>query len=122
MSLLQDAGYAVLCDPWPDAPRLEFADAVAATDPNRAAFIRADLAVLRAAHAAKSPKASDVSAPDAAFTGHWRPWVGRLDSLVPGGSQNVGFGRGFVQWVTETAEWLLEHAPDLFARARPNST
>jgi hypothetical protein len=117
MSLLQDADDAVLRDPWPDAPRLAFANAVAAIDPNRAAFIRADLAVLRAARAVKPPKASDVSASDAAFTGNWRPWVGTLDSLVPGGSENVGFGRGFVERVTATAEWLLKHAPDLFARA-----
>ncbi|MFN7146312.1 MAG: hypothetical protein ACK4YP_21240, partial [Myxococcota bacterium] len=51
MSLLQNAEHAVLRDPWPDAPRLAFADAVAATDPDRARVIRAEIDVLKAKRA-----------------------------------------------------------------------
>jgi hypothetical protein len=44
-----------------------------ATDRDRAAYIRSDLAVLRAARAAKPPKASDVSASDARVKTQLRP-------------------------------------------------
>jgi hypothetical protein len=117
MSLLQDAEHAVLRDPWPDAPRLAFADAVAATDPARAAYIRADLAVSRAARAAKQPKASDVSASRKAYSGNWQRWMGGLEAVLPPGPPKVAFGRGFVEQVSAAAAWLLDHAPDVFARA-----
>jgi hypothetical protein len=117
MSLLQDAEHAVLRDPWPDAPRLAFADAVAATDPDRAAYIRAQLAVLAAERAGKPPKASDVSASSKAYRGNWQRWMGGLEAVLPAGPPKVAFGRGFVEQVTATASWLLDHAPDVFARA-----
>lgn len=117
MSLLRDAEFAVLRDPWPDAPRLAFADAVAASDPDRAVYIRAQLAVLGAERAGRPPKASDVSASSKAYRGNWPRWMGGLDAVLPPGPPQVAFGRGFVEQVSATAAWLLDHAPDVFARA-----
>ncbi len=117
MSLLRAAEHAVLRDPWPDAPRLAFADAVAATDPDRAAYIRAQLAVLGAERAGKKPKAGDVSASNKAYRGNWSRWTGGLDAVLPDSPPKLAFGRGFVEQVSATAAWLLDHAPDVFARA-----
>jgi hypothetical protein len=115
----QDAEHAVLRDPWPDAPRLAFADAVAATDRDRARVIRDEITVLRARRAGVMHhlREQDAIVP---FRSSLR--FAQRDAfadLIPPGDLHhwVGVGRGFVEVASAPAGWLLDHAPDLFARA-----
>lgn len=115
----QSTEQAVLRDPWPDAPRLAFADAVAATDPERAQAIRGEIALLRARRAGVRYRLPEDDALPV-WKSHTRARIEpTLADLFPPGNKahRYGLGRGFVEQVWASAPWLLDHAPTLFSRA-----
>ncbi|MEN9799508.1 MAG: hypothetical protein RL653_3205 [Pseudomonadota bacterium] len=118
MTQLRTAEDAVLRDPWPDAPRLAYAAAVAATDPDRARGIRAEIALLeakRAGRAGHTPDAGLIPSLKAHAHVVFEPL---LEDLFPPGDDAhcYGLGRGFPEQIFTSAGWLLEHAPVLLAR------
>jgi hypothetical protein len=118
MTLLRTAEDAVLRDPWPDAPRLAYAAAVAAIDPQRARGIRAEVAFLEAKRAGSHRRTPDEG---------WIPALKAhahvvlepvLADLFPPGDDTHCYelGRGFPERIFTSASWLLQHAPVLLAR------
>jgi uncharacterized protein (TIGR02996 family) len=108
---------AVTADPLADGPRLAYADAAEARDPERADFIR--MAVentrRRAGHPAQGGWTdSEVSwIPVEKRDARGREWARGLRNLVEG----FGYYRGFVESVTLDAAAFLELAPRLYRLA-----
>jgi hypothetical protein len=107
----------VLASPWPDAPRLAFADAVADREPDRARLIRDEIAVLRARRAGDAGRVPEQARLVPLRARVQIPLFAALADLSPPGPRTFGLGRGFVESVRAPAGWLLRRAPELFARA-----
>ncbi len=88
---------AVLDDLEADAPRLAFAEAIAATDPARAEFIRAQL--------------SGDPAAEALFARHGARWA---DEFAPWGSRDLIYRRGFVVGMSLTGRSFISLGMRLF--------
>lgn len=120
---MQRALAAVLADPWADGPREYFADAVEASDPARAAFVRAQLDVARARREAgvrrKSIESDALAAglPGLANGARWSGGIAALLGYAGKGSAPWRFRRGFVEETRLPAAHFLRIAPSLYARA-----
>lgn len=120
---MQRALAAVIADPWADRPRDYFADAVEPSDPQRASFIREQLAIARARRAAGvRRKAVEADALGAGLPGltHGARWSSGIAALLGYDGKNGvpwRFRRGFVEGVTLSAGHFLRVAPSLYARA-----
>ncbi len=88
---------AVLDDPEADAPRLAFAEAIAATDPARAEFIRAQL--------------SGDYAAEALLARHGARWA---DEFAPWGARDLIYRRGFVEGMSLTGRSFISLGMRLF--------
>lgn len=113
----------ILARPREDAPREAFAAAVAATDAEAAAFIRAQLDVARRRRAAVRPDreveraARRCLAPPARHEARWGAPIVAWLSQAPPPHAPVGWGRGFVESATVEARWFLSFGAELRARA-----
>lgn len=120
---MQRAFAAVIADPWADRPREYYADAVEASDPRRAAFIRDQLDIARARRDAGVRRRSiESDALGAGLPGlaHGAAWSGGIAPLLGydgKGSAPWRFRRGFVEEVKLPAPHFLRVAPSLYARA-----
>ncbi len=120
---MQRALAAVIADPWADGPRERFAEQVAATDPERSAFIEAQLAVARARKAAAVRRRSvEADALVAGLPGlvNGARWCGGIAPLLAYNGRcgpPWRFRRGFVEEVTLPAAHFLRVAGSLYARA-----
>jgi len=108
---------AVTADPLASEPRLAYADAVEARDPERADFIRMEIEWTRrrAGHPAQTSQSDgELSwrAHEKKMT-HGPEWARRLRNLVNG----FGFYRGFVESVKIDATAFLDLAPRLYRLA-----
>jgi uncharacterized protein (TIGR02996 family) len=109
-----DALYAaVVAAPTDDAPRIAYADAIAATDPDRAEYIRLELklATWRKTGPNSPERAKASVRAQALLEKHRREWEKPVRPLA------CGFLRGFVELVELDAAKFLATAPDLYARA-----
>ena len=120
---VQRAFAAVLANPWADEPRERFAEKVEATDPDRAKFVRAQLAVAEARRrAGVRKKAVESEALAASFAGlkngvAWSGGVGPLLGFDGSNGAPFRYRRGFVEEATLSAPHFLKVASALFARA-----
>lgn len=120
---VQRALAAVIADPWGDAPRAYFADAVEGVDPERAAFVRAQLDVARDRRAAGVRRRSVESdalvagLPGLANGARWSGGIAPLLGFDGGRAPPWRFRRGFVEEVRLPAAHFLRVAPSLYARA-----
>ena len=108
---------AVTADPLASEPRLAYADAVEARDPERADFIRMEIEWTRrrAGHPAQTSQSDgELSwrAHEKKMT-HGPEWARRLRNLVGG----CGFYRGFVESVKVDAGAFVDLAPRLYQLA-----
>jgi uncharacterized protein (TIGR02996 family) len=108
---------AVTADPLASEPRLVYADAVEARDPERADFIRMEIEWTRrrAGHPAQTSQSDGElswKAHEKKMT-HGPEWARRLRNLVGG----FGFYRGFVESVKIDAAAFLDLAPRLYRLA-----
>jgi len=108
---------AVTADPLASEPRLAYADAVEARDPERADFIRMEIEWTRrrAGHPAQTSQSDGElswKAHEKKMT-HGPEWARRLRNLVGG----FGFYRGFVESVKIDAAAFLDLAPRLYRLA-----
>ena len=88
---------AVLDDPDADAPRLAFADSIAAADPARAGFIRAQL--------------SGDPAAEALLSRHGARWA---DEFAPWGARDLIYRRGFAEGMSLTGRSFISLGMGLF--------
>lgn len=120
---MQRAFAAVLANPWADEPRQRFADAVEPTDPVRAKFIRAQLAVAdQRRRAGVRRKAVETEALGAGLAGlkHGVKWCGGIGPLLGFDGSNGApwrFRRGFVEEVKLGTPHFLKVAGALYGRA-----
>jgi hypothetical protein len=120
---VQRALAAVLADPWGDAPRERFADEVQGVDPERAAFIRDQLDIVRQRRAAgvrRKDIESDALGASLAGLANGERWSnGILPLFGPPspGTKPWRYRRGFVEEVTLPAAHFLKIASALYARA-----
>jgi len=110
---LSAALHAVIAAPTEDEPRLAYADAVAASDPERAELIRIQVALARARQAHVMPAAGAVSQEHALLRARAATWGADLAPLV----DKLQFLRGFPEVVTLDAAAFLERADELYRRA-----
>lgn len=105
---------AVVRDPDADAPRLAFADACEAQDPERAEFIRLQVGHAAALRASRQDDA-DRGAQREIFLEKRRAdgWAGPIRDRV----ERVHFYRGFVESVEVDAQRFLDEAEQLYALA-----
>jgi uncharacterized protein (TIGR02996 family) len=114
--VLTALGQQVVASPHDDAPRLAYADAVAAEDPERSEFIRLQVVLAQRRRAR-------LTGPDEPMGGHLREfalisshsaqWADDVSSLVAGWQ----FFRGFVEIAYLDAAAFLAGAPELYRRA-----
>jgi len=108
---------AVTADPLASEPRLAYADAVEARDPERADFIRMEIEWTR--RRAGHPAQTSQSDGELSWRSHEKKmthgpeWARRLRNLVNG----FGFYRGFVESVKIDAAAFLDLAPRLYRLA-----
>jgi uncharacterized protein (TIGR02996 family) len=111
-----DALYeAVVAAPRDDAPRLAYADAVAATDPDRAELIRLQVAL--AGWRRTGPESTERTNASVRarilLDKHRGEWDANVRPLVT----SCVFVRGFVEWVAIDAARFLATAPELYRTA-----
>lgn len=104
---------AVVAAPDDEAPRIAYATAIAATDPERAEFIQAQLELARAWRAEQPGPAEAARRAQILEHAHGRRWAEGLPATV----ESYGFRRGFVEDVGMDAAAFLDAAPALFLRA-----
>ena len=106
---------AVVAAPVDDAPRVAYADAIASTDPDRAEFIRLQLALARWRKTHEDPPERVTSSTRSRnlLDRHERAWSADVRPLV----DECGFLRGFVELVELDAAKFLATAPELYRRA-----
>ena len=120
---MQRAFAAILASPWADAPRERFAECVAQSDPERAQFIRRQLAVAvqrRRAGVRKKPIESDAMLAGLPGLKHGVRWSGPVAPLLGFDGTNGApwrFRRGFVEQVTIATPHFLKIAGSLYGRA-----
>ena len=105
----------VLAHPDSDAPRLAYAEAVAKTDAARADLIRMQLEIARMQREGSNPAVLD-SRVRTLLEKHKDAWA--KDVAGVRGVKWVGFERGFAEHVHMNARDFIDHASELFARAR----
>jgi uncharacterized protein (TIGR02996 family) len=117
MSELDRLHAEVVKNPAPDAPRVAYADAVAATDPDRAELVRVQLQLLHSRRKGEPAlaRADAYTRQDVLLDRHKDAW-GRPITAVPG-VQFLRFLRGFVEQVRMTARDFLAHGAEVYARA-----
>lgn len=113
MADLRAALAAVLDAPTDDAPRLAYADAVAATDPERAELIRLQVALARARRTRQAPPDGALNHEHALLRARAAAWSAELAPLV----DKSQFLRGFVEVVALDAAAFLARAEALYERA-----
>jgi len=106
---------AVIAAPTEDGPRLAYADAIAATDPDRAEYIRLEIALAGWRRTGpNSPERAKASVrAQLLLEKHRRAWEQGVRPLVDA----CGFLRGFVELVELDAARFLQTAPELYRRA-----
>lgn len=104
---------AVVDAPADDAPRLAYADAVAASDPERAELIRIQLALSRARKAHTALDDGSLSREFALIRAHGEAWAAGVRPLVA----KWQYLRGFVEVATLDAAAFLANAGELYRRA-----
>jgi uncharacterized protein (TIGR02996 family) len=106
---------AVVADPESDAPRLAYADAIAATDPARADLIRTQIRLAQWRRAGQSPpEAGDAEIrAGTLIRAHGATWAANIKPLA----DSWQFLRGFVELVALDAGAFLMRARDLYRRA-----
>lgn len=104
---------AVVDAPTDDAPRAAYADAIAASDPERAELIRIQLVVARARKTHTEPPGGAPNREGTLIRAHGAAWAGDVKPLVA----KWQFLRGFVEVVTLDAAAFLAHAAELYRRA-----
>jgi uncharacterized protein (TIGR02996 family) len=105
--------HAVVDAPADDAPRLAYAGAIAATDPERAELIRIQIALARARKARTPLDGPSLRREHELLDAHGAAWAGDIRSLVA----KLQFLRGFVEVVTLDAAAFLARADELYRRA-----
>lgn len=115
---------AVIARPRDDAPRSRFADLIAASEPETAAFILAQLDVAsRRRRKPRPDRAVERSARSCGLPSpaHDQRGLARvaalLDGTVPAWAQGLKYGRGFVETATIDGRWFEQHGSDLMALA-----
>ena len=108
----RDLMRAVIAAPADDAPRLAYADAVAASDPDRARFIRAQIDASRKRRTGAS-WADEGRTGDELLARHARAWTPSLPHVA-----SVRFYRGFVELVAMPLDAFIVSA-DAIADAVP---
>jgi uncharacterized protein (TIGR02996 family) len=105
---------AVAADPLADEPRLAYADAVRATDDERAGFIEMQIAYTRNRMAGDSAEQRERSWRSQMLADdRGREWVRSIRNLVDG----YGFFRGFAEAISMDAAVFLARAPRLYRLA-----
>ncbi|HEU4730542.1 MAG TPA: hypothetical protein VFT22_21740 [Kofleriaceae bacterium] len=104
---------AVVDAPTDDAPRLAYARAVAASDPERAELIELQLAVARARRTHTAPPAGALDREHRLIRDRGAAWAADLRPLV----DKWQYLRGFVEVVTLPAAAFLARAAELYRRA-----
>jgi uncharacterized protein (TIGR02996 family) len=107
----------VVAHPEPDDPRVAYATAVQATDPDRAELIRVQVAILRSMRANEAARAGAelYERQRTLRTKHQQQWTKDVAAL--GWVKDPMLMRGFVEWVTVSARAFLDHAEQLYAVA-----
>lgn len=107
----------VLTTPAADAPRLAYADAIQASDPDRAELIRTQVALTRSLQQRMpdGSRAMMYSKLRNLVNHHGARWMKSIRDL--GYVQDPVMLRGFVEWVTLSAQDFLEHGDDVYACA-----
>lgn len=120
---MQQALAAVLANPWSDSPRELFAARVAASDPDRAKFVLAQLKVAESRReAGVRTRAVEFSALGAGLLGltHGMRWQNGVAPLLGFDGKNGApwrYRRGFIEEITVPAAHFLKVAAPLYARA-----
>lgn len=120
---MQRAFAAVLANPWADEPRQRFADAVEASDPDRAKFVRAQLAVAeqrRRAGVRRKPIETEALGASLAGLKNGVKWSGGVGPLLSFDGSNGApwrYRRGFVEEVKLPTPHFLRVASSLYGRA-----
>ncbi|HET7504340.1 MAG TPA: hypothetical protein VFK02_25135 [Kofleriaceae bacterium] len=104
---------AVVDAPTDDAPRLAYARAIAASDPERAELIELQLAVARARKTHTAPPAGALDREFRLIRDRGAAWAADVKPLV----DKWQYLRGFVEVVTLPAAAFLQRAADLYRRA-----
>ena len=104
---------AVVDAPTEDAPRLAYAGAVAASDPERAELIRIQIALARARKAHTAPDDPALARELALIRAHGDAWAADVKPLVT----KWQYLRGFVEVVWLDAADFLARAAELYRRA-----
>jgi uncharacterized protein (TIGR02996 family) len=112
-STLDQLAAAVVADPGGDSPRVAYADAVAASDPERAELIRLQLAMATARRAGGFATQAQRDRAKALVAAHGRTWAGRIAGRVC----TYEFGRGFVEHVTLPAVDFVAYGDEMFGMA-----
>lgn len=101
---------AVVDAPTDDAPRLAYADAVAASDPERAELIRIQIALAQARRAHTVLDDGSLGREFALIRAHGEAWAADVKPLVA----KWQYLRGFVEVATLDAAAFLAHAAELY--------
>jgi uncharacterized protein (TIGR02996 family) len=115
MANLEALYSAVVADPENDAPRLAYADAVAAAEPSRAELIRLQVQLAHWRKGEERPPGRGDAAMRAGelIRAHAVAWAADVQPLVA----KCIFMRGFVEHVAMDAGAFLQSAPELYGRA-----
>lgn len=112
---------AVLAAPRDDAPRARFADLVASAEPDTASFVRTQLDLARRRRQKprrdRQVERGAVAAPPPRHEARFAAARALLDGTVPGWTQRLGYGRGFLERVTVDGAWFASRGSELLARA-----
>ena len=121
---LAAAHAAVIASPREDAPRARFADLVAASEPDTAAFVRAQLDVaarrqasVRRDRAIESAASRCLAAPPKQDARGAQAVARLLAGTVPERTQRIGYGRGFAERAVVDSAWFATNGPQLTALA-----